>query len=532
MSAPEHQLRQQADGVGSRAPAPAAFPRDTVLRAGLLAALLGAMLWAYRDTLAAMVGIWDRSETFAHGYLIAPIALWLVWRQRERLRAVPVGHSVAGIVALGAAGFAWLLGELASVASVSQFALVGMIVALVWAVMGTAMARALAFPLAFLFFLVPFGEFLFPWMMDRTTDFVIWGLRSSGVPVYAEGRNLVIPSGRWSVVEGCSGVRYLIASVVVGSLYAHLTYRSLHRRLLFVAVSVVLPVFANWLRAYGIVMLAHLSDNRIAAGVDHLIYGWVFFGAVMLVLFWIGGRWREDAPRAQPAVAPSSGLPALPRLASGALVLPLLVTGGVAFGGKAALAALTDGAEPGRIEWSAIPPAGGWQPAAAGALAPWSPRYAGMRGELNTAWARDGQLVGVYVAYYRNQGAGSELINSENRVLRNKDPDWSMAAYGGRDTALGTEPLRVRSTEIFNPSGRLLVWNWYWIGGRWTASDYAAKAYQAMSVLSGRGDGAAAVMLYAPVGDGGRAAAEAALDAFARDMGPGIGHMLERLGGG
>lgn len=532
MSAPEHQLRQQADGAASHVPGLAGVPRDTVLRAALLAALLVAVLWAYSDTLTAMVEIWDRSETYAHGYLIAPIALWLVWRQRESLREVPVGHSVAGIVALAAAGFAWLLGELASVASVSQFALVGMIVALVWAVMGTAMARALAFPLGFLFFLVPFGEFLFPWMMDRTTDFVIWGLRSSGVPVYAEGRNLVIPSGQWAVVEGCSGVRYLIASVVVGSLYAHLTYRSLHRRLLFVAVSVVLPVFANWLRAYGIVMLAHLSDNRIAAGVDHLIYGWVFFGAVMLLLFWIGGRWREDVPPVQSAAALSRATPATRSLAPGVLVLPLLVTACVAFSAKAALAALTDTTAPGRIEWPAVPPAGGWKPAPAGSLAPWSPRYAGMRGELNTAWIREGRLVGVYVAYYRNQRAGAELINSENRVLRNKDPDWTMAAYGSLETVLGAEPLRVRSTEIFNPSDRLLVWSWYWIGGRWTASDYAAKAYQAMAVLSGRGDGAAAVMLYAPVQEGGRDAAHAALDDFAREMGPGVGHMLERLGGG
>lgn len=532
MSAPEHQLLKSADGAASRVPWRDGVPRDTVLRAALLAALLGAMLWAYRDTLGAMVGIWDRSETFAHGYLIAPIALWLVWQQRDRLRTVPVGHSIAGIVALGAAGFAWLLAELASVASVSQFALVGMIVALVWAVLGTAMARALAFPLGFLFFLVPFGEFLFPWMMDRTTDFVVWGLRSSGVPVYAEGRNLVIPSGQWAVVEGCSGVRYLIASVVIGSLYAHLTYRSLHRRVLFLAVSVVLPVFANWLRAYGIVMLAHLSDNRIAAGVDHLIYGWVFFGVVMLLLFWIGGRWREDVPRVQVPLAQSRAAPATASPAAGALALPLLVIACVAFSGKAALAALTDTTEPGRIEWSAIPPAGGWQPAAAGTLAPWSPRYAGMRGELNNAWVRDGQLVGVYVAYYRNQRAGSELINSENRVLRNKDPDWTMAAYGSRETVLGAEPLRVRSTEIVGPAGRLLVWNWYWIGGRWTASDYAAKAYQAMSVLSGRGDGAAAVMLYAPVQEGGSDAAQTALAAFAREMGPGVGRMLERLGGG
>ncbi len=46
---------------------------------------------------------------------------------------------------------------------------------------------------------------------------------------------------------------------------------------------------ANTLRAYIIVMLGHFSDMKVATGADHLIYGWVFFGLVMFLLFWIGG---------------------------------------------------------------------------------------------------------------------------------------------------------------------------------------------------------------------------------------------------
>ena len=72
--------------------------------------------------------------------------------------------------------------------------------------------------------------------------------------------------------------------------------------IVFVAISFLVPVLANWLRAYMIVMLGHLSGNKLAVGVDHLIYGWVFFGVVMLLMFWIGARWREDEPK--PAAVP------------------------------------------------------------------------------------------------------------------------------------------------------------------------------------------------------------------------------------
>jgi exosortase len=69
-------------------------------------------------------------------------------------------------------------------------------------------------------------------------------------------------------VEACSGVRYLISSVTLGCLYAYLTYQSTKKRLLFIAVSIVVPIIANGLRAYMIVMIGHLSGMELATGGD------------------------------------------------------------------------------------------------------------------------------------------------------------------------------------------------------------------------------------------------------------------------
>jgi hypothetical protein len=71
---------------------------------------------------------------------------------------------------------------------------------------------------------------------------------------------------------------------------------------------VVVPIVANWLRAYMIVMIGQLSEMKYAVGIDHLIYGWLFFGVVVLILFWIGSFWREDfdpRPAASPSVLPA-----------------------------------------------------------------------------------------------------------------------------------------------------------------------------------------------------------------------------------
>src|SRR5262249_8575114 len=202
---------------------------------------------------------------------------------------------------------------------IKQFALVFMIQAALVTIVGTRVAWALALPLAFLLFAVPAGEFLVPTLMDWTADFVVAALRGSGVPVYREANHFIIPSGRWSVVEACSGIRYVIASLMVGTIYAALAYTSMRRRALFIAASILVPVVANWLRAYLIVMIGHLSNNRLAVGVDHLIYGWVFFGVVMLILLLIGARWREDGDaRPAPAAAETQ---AVVRSQHGALLM-------------------------------------------------------------------------------------------------------------------------------------------------------------------------------------------------------------------
>jgi len=270
------------------------------------------------------------------------------------------------------------------------------------------------------------GEALIPPMMEMTADFTVAALKLTGIPVYREGLFFVIPSGNWSIVEGCSGLRYLIASVTVGCVFAYLYYRSLWRRLAFIVASIAVPIVANWVRAYIIVMLGHLSGNRIAAGVDHLIYGWVFFGFVMMLLFWVGARWRED----------DAPVPADPRAGTSNIALP---GAGVRPVGTAALATLLvvaawpawaayldhrADADTRVVALAAPQDAGGWQRQPDQATE-WRPSYKGATASVFETYAKGEQQVMLYVAVYRNQKQGAELINSQNVMIHQKHPVWS-----------------------------------------------------------------------------------------------------------
>ncbi|MDP1652047.1 MAG: exosortase A [Rhodocyclaceae bacterium] len=485
-----------------------------------------ALVAIYFDTAQVMVGIWSRSETFSHAFLVPPIVLWLIWEKRQALaREIPRPSLWLALPFVGLA-FAWLLGELAAVNAVTLFSFVAMLVMAVPLVIGLPAAKRIAFPLFFLFFAVPFGEFVIPKFMDWTATFTIMGLRASGIPVYQEGLHFVIPSGRWSVVEACSGVRYLIASIVVGTLYAYINYRSLKRRLIFVGVSILVPLVANWVRAYMIVMLGHFSDNKIAAGVDHLIYGWIFFGVVIMIMFAIGMRWREPEAELPPLSATGGSL--VVGRQSGSLMLATLLILGVAITPRAALVAMDSGPElPPPVLASKMLATDGWQ-IVDESLTDWQPAFANPSATTNVVLARGEQRVGVFIAWYRQQNYERKLISSANALVKSEDKAWVQVGRDVRQVKLSGQSVTVRVGSLHSSAyslgaepKRLRVWHWYWIDGRPITSDHLGKLRLAFSRLSGQVDDSAAVFVYAQEPDG-----ESALTDYLAGAGGGIAAVL------
>lgn len=504
-------------------------PRLAVVMVSLV---LLAVLALYADTTRSMVAIWIRAETFNHCFLVIPIFLWLLWGERDQLAAVAARPWWPGLILVAAAGAVWLAGELASAIGPSQFAMIAMVPAVVLTLFGWGWVKALAIPLLFLFFAVPFGEVLVPQLIDWTADFTVMALQVSGVPVYREGNHFMIPSGAWSVVEACSGIRYLIASLMVGCVYAWLMYRSTRRRLLFILASIITPLVANWLRAYLIVMLGHFSNNRIATGVDHIIYGWIFFGLVMMLLFWIGSFWREDPVAGQePPAPPPAVLGAAPiALAAVLATLALLVP-------PLAEAALESRRDPRPVDLVAVPPAAGWvevapQPQTWQA---WRPHISGAAAQSYQVFEKDGQRVGVYLGLYRNQRQGSELVNSFNQLVSPADPHW-VELERGRLTLAGkdADPAEITRARVRGPDSTHEAWQWYWLGQFSTPSEVLAKLDLARERGRGRSDTSAWVTVATAAdglgprasGQAASAAAQATLARFMVEMGPSIASAL------
>lgn len=499
------------------------------LAAGLTLGLLVALIGLFWPTFYSMAEVWERSETFTHGYLIFPISAWLIWGRRRHLARLAPQSDWRGLAGLALSGMAWLLADAGSVQVVAQYALIAMLIATVWAILGLPVVKAIFFPLMFLFMAVPVGEFLIPPLMNFTADFTVAALQFTGIPVYREGTFFSIPSGDWSVVEGCSGLRYLIASITLGTLYAYLTYRSWQRRVLFTLAAFIVPIFANGARAYMIVMIAHLSNMQLALGVDHYIYGWVFFGLVMLLLFWIGSFWRQDEPATDAPARTSAGHDGASASAHRIGLLPMAVAALVLAAIWPAYAQwLTQRALP-AMPTLQVSPVSNWQ--AGPTFTDWTPHWLGADRQFRGSFSQGPQQVLLEVDYYATQRQDAELINSQNFMVRQKHPVWFQVGESRTEINVGGQPRVVRQALLKSVSGqRLLVWQWNVIDGKREVSDARAKLMLAAErVRLARDDGAS--ILVAALYEESPAEAAQVLARFIQHNEAAIQHGLEQVAG-
>lgn len=459
----------------------------------LLLLLVAGLLGIFHETAWSMVSIWYRSETFAHGFIIVPITLWLVWEKRRQLQALSPQPEYRVLVLLAGAGFVWLAGYLVNAQVVQQLALVSILILALWSVLGNRITWLLAFPLGFLFFAVPMGEDLVPPLMELTATVTVYLIKLSGIPVYREGLFFSLPSGDWSVVEACSGVRYLIASVTLGTLYAYLTYTSLKKRLLFILAATIVPIIANSLRAYMIVMLGHISDMQIATGVDHLIYGWLFFGIVMLIMFSIGAIWRDSEPSTPATSRERASEAGRGRGSQIASLVAVIMCSGI----WPLLAVSMESRAPEIMadETLILPQRiGDWNSGPAEGI-DWRPEFQNATQVSHRLYQNGNDRILLSVGQYSSRTRDSELINSQNLLLKESEKAWRITGREKTVLNLEGEPVGVDRFLLKGRSGAYQVYSWYRIGYHYTASRYKGKLLEAFYRLTfGRQDSARIVI--------------------------------------
>lgn len=466
------------------------------------------LLACYWQTVLSLVWVWEHDGTYQYAFLIPPLSLWTAFELRHEVRARPPAPSAWGLLAVAGLVFVWYVGHLLDINLPQHFAIVALFPALVLACWGWRALWVLAFPLGYLvIFAVPWGNGLVGPLQDITAHFAVRALDLTGTPVLLNGREITTPAAVWMVADACSGVKFFIACGALGCLYAYLMYQRWRKRVLFVALAAVVPIVANGLRVYFTILIGDTWGLEYATGLDHVIFGWQFFGSV-LVLLLLGGWFFRDRLVPRKPQPTCTRMPAGARLVVWPMVFALLIAGPVIAGQLSSAAP----AQQLRVVAPSVPGWSGPQPAADG----WRPTFKGAAGEVKAAYRAEGhgEVVDLFHAVYTGKPRrGHNLITFENRLY---DPAQAHVLSSASRTVTLADGRSVTAGELRLSDGAdsRLVWHWYCVDAHCSPSATTTKVLQAWVVLRGRVPQSSVWALSSPVGHGGADEARARLHAF------------------
>lgn len=242
----------------------------------------------YADVFRGLWRDWSLDDNYSHGFLIVPIAAYLAWERRDRLRAAAVQPSVLGLLVIIASLALLVVGILGAELFLSRVSIVGVLVGGVLFVLGWAHLRVLFFPLAFLLLMIPipaiiFNQIAFPLqiMASQTGEA---GLSALHIPVLREGNIIFLASTTLEVAQACSGIRSLVSLLTLGIVFGYFIDSRVWARTVLALTTIPIAVLSNGLRVAGIGVTANAYGPEAAEGFMHTFSGWLVFLVAFVML--------------------------------------------------------------------------------------------------------------------------------------------------------------------------------------------------------------------------------------------------------
>jgi len=252
------------------------------------APLVIALGWLYADVIPALVRQWTADPDYSHGFFVVPLAAFFIWERRDALARAPIRPHVAGVVVLAVSLIVFIAGRYGSELFLTRVSMIGVLAGLILFLAGWAYLRILAFPLAFLLFMIPlpaiiFNQIAFPLQLlaSRLGEMTI---SASGVPVLREGNVLLLPGRTLEVAEACSGIRSLLSLLMLAIVLGYFSERRIGSRVAIAIAAIPIAVIANAIRVAGTGLASYWISPAAAEGFFHSFSGWLMFVVALVGL--------------------------------------------------------------------------------------------------------------------------------------------------------------------------------------------------------------------------------------------------------
>ncbi len=266
------------------------LPQTLPLNATFLLVLLVALVALYFPVLTSMAQDWRSNDNYSHGFFIPLISAYMVYTMRPELERTKLQPANWGLL-LFAAGLGQLyIARVGSEYFLQRTSIILVLLGAVLFLLGTAMARRLLLPLAYLLFMVPlpaiiWNKIAFPMQLfsSAITEIVI---RAIGIPVFREGNVLHLAQTTLEVVDACSGLRSLTTMFALSVALAWFSGHPTGKKWAIFLSAAPIAIFANIVRLTLTAGLASIYGEKVAQGFLHDFSGLFtfLFGLFLLVL--------------------------------------------------------------------------------------------------------------------------------------------------------------------------------------------------------------------------------------------------------
>jgi len=260
----------------------------------ILAILSG--LFIYETAIIKVISAVLHREGSSHGVFVPFLALYFIWLKRDMIRKIKPQFDYAGIVLI-------VLGSILPLFNIGNFQLhflcfIVFIAGLFSSILGRAFFKEIFFPLFFLVTMIPIPENLYESLAKFTRHISFGGslkiISLMGIPYLKQGWLIQLPNAQLQVATSCSGIRYLISYVVFGLAYAWLYRDKLKDRLLIVALTIPISLFASICRLTVIFILTYTLGPYMAEHWPHIITSWIVFFTILMTFIAIDQYFQKQ----------------------------------------------------------------------------------------------------------------------------------------------------------------------------------------------------------------------------------------------
>jgi exosortase A len=247
----------------------------------------GTFLAAYLPVMIDLVRAWSGSDDYSHGFLIVPIALYIIWHKRGSLAEAATIGSWVGLPVAILSLLAYLFARAGEIITLASLSMIGFIAGTVLFLFGFRVLRLCLFPLLFLLFMIPVPAQIHAGLSIPlqllVTRVTAWLASFAGIPIYCEGNVIHHSRGTFEVVQACSGLRSITALLTLGAVFGYFSLSSNFLRTILLVSAIPIAIAINILRIFVMVAAINFLGIDLTVGTPHTMLGLVLFGVAVAI---------------------------------------------------------------------------------------------------------------------------------------------------------------------------------------------------------------------------------------------------------